>query len=247
MRYICLSLIFLLYGCSYLKHSAGIPDQVKKEVPVGEYIGVAKKLKQEPPTEPVPVKVTLLPKAEGLVDGVGILILDNNSQRFLWRTVGDNNQTWNLLFVKDNNLYSSIKDSFKFDGVIKAAEIDNRLEGRLNINYDAAPAEYYIEAFQIFKPKIIPAKNALEIKSGENFIIEVERLGDNETEVLVTIKNLVKKTELPLEIVRADKVEDSLISKVYLQIPKGTEKGEYILYITRQAQYKSNNLPFKII
>ncbi len=242
--FLSLIVILLLNSCSYFKKTVGIEDP-NKEPPLGEYIGTAKKVKQE--GEAIPVKINLLPKAKGLVDGVGVLLIDDNSQRFYWRSTGDNSQTWNLLFVKDNNLYSSLKDTFKFDGIVKATEINNKIEGRLSLNYDATPVEYYLEAFQVFKPKLIPGKNALEVKAGENFTVDVERLGDTEADVVVTIRHLAKKTETLLEVVRADKPDASFVTKLYLQIPKGTEKGDYIMYLTRQAEYKSNNLPFKVI
>ncbi len=204
-------------------------------------------------TAPVPtkpkgdtIKITFLPR-NGNVDGIGVLLFHNNSERFYWRNDGNNANAWNILFNKDQNLYTNIQNNFKFDGLITASEVENKLVGRLHLNYDSAENDYYVEASQNFKPEIIPGKEAISIKAGDPLVIDVAKIGSDEEALQVTLKATTAgtnfETQLPIQsIAKTDKG-----TKMTLTTDKQYAKGDYSLWITRSAEHKSNKVPIKII
>ncbi len=198
----------------------------------------------EPELKGDPIKVTFLPRKGDMVDGVGVLLLHNNSERFYWRSDGNNANTWNVLLTKDQNLYTNIQHTFKFDGLITASEVENKLVGRLHVNYDSQEADYYIQAFQYFKPEIIPPKEAISIKAGDPVVIDVNRIGSDDDAIIVMIKSATDGTETPLAIqgiVRSDKG-----IKITLTTDKQLAKGDYSLWLTRVNKHKSNKIPLKV-
>lgn len=196
------------------------------------------------------VKITFLPRKEGFTDGVGIINIDNSSHRFLWRAEGNNQDTWNILFTKDNNIYSNLHLNFNFDGVATRSNIDNRIIGRLYIDDDSKISEYYIEAYQFFKPKIQAPKEALTIKGGDDIVIDVEKAGDNPEELKAILlgipseKQQASINELKVKNIEYDPKKE--IYKVYIMTSKSLGKGEYSLYLIRSAAHKSNSIPIKI-
>ncbi len=198
--------LLMLTGCQDLKNMIGIKDP-NKDLPPGEYIGTAKRIATntaittnganaeipnlDPNAQSIEIKITFLPKSPDMDDGVGILIINNNSQRFYWRNVGNNNNTWSALFNKDQSMYTNIKENFKFDGLVTGSEVENKLIGRLYFSSDdESSTSYFVEAFQYFKPEIIPPKAALEIKAGEPIILDVAKIGDDDDAITATIVSM---------------------------------------------------------
>ena len=198
----------------------------------------------------VDVRITFLPKEKGLTDGIGILFINETSHRFIWRTNGNNKDTWNILFTKDNNVYSNLQLNFNFDGVLTASNVENKLIGRLYIDNDSKISEYYIEAYQTSKPKILPPKEALAIKGGDDIVIDVEKVGENPEEIRAILtgipseKQAASINELKVKNIEYDPKKG--IYKVYIMTAKTLGKGEYTLYLIRSNAYKSNSIPIKV-
>lgn len=198
----------------------------------------------------MPIKITFLPRKEGFTDGVGIVNFQEASNRFLWRADGNNQDTWNILFTKDNNIYSNLHLNFNFDGVATRSTIDNKIIGRLYIDDDSKISEYYIEAYQFFKPKIQAPKEAITIKGGDDIVIDVEKAGDNPEELKAILlgipseKQQASINELKVKNIEFDPKKE--IYKVYIMTTKSLGKGDYSLYLIRSASHKSNSIPIKI-
>lgn len=202
------------------------------------------------PEEPKgdPIQVTFLPRS-GNVDGIGVLLFHNNSERFYWKNDGNNTNAWNILFNKDQNLYTNIQNNFKFDGLITASEVENKLVGRLHLNYDTEEKDYYIEAYQYFKPEIIPGKEAISIKAGDPITIDVAKIGSDEEALQVTLKlkPVPPAGEFETQLAVQSIVKNDKGTKMTLVTDKQYAKGDYSLWITRSAKHKSNRIPVKII
>ena len=194
------------------------------------------------------IQITFLPK-NGIVDGIGVLLFHNNSERFYWKNDGNNTNAWNILFNKDQNLYTNIQNNFKFDGLITASEVENKLVGRLHLNYDSEEKEYYVEAYQYFKPEIIPAKDAISIKAGDPITIDVAKVGADEDALQVTLKlkPVPPAAEFETQLAIQSIVTNDKGTKMTLATDKQYAKGDYSLWIIRSAKHKSNRIPVKII
>lgn len=202
-------LLTSLSGCQEIKHLFGIKEK-KKDLPSGEYIGLAKKIDENTAAtlngatanpsngqaasvnvndgSGVEVKISFLAKDPDMVDGVGVLIINNDSQRFYWRNDGNSENVWNVLFRKDQNIFSNMQNDFKFDGLVTSSEVENKLTGRLHFNYDSQMSDYYVEAYQSFKPEIIPPKAAIEAKAGDPIILDVAKIGEDQDAIEVKLK-----------------------------------------------------------
>lgn len=193
------------------------------------------------------IQITFLPRT-GNVDGIGVLLFHNNSERFYWRNDGNNANAWNILFTKDQNLYTNIQNNFKFDGLITASEVENKLVGRLHLNYDADEKDYYIEAFQYFKPEIIPGKDVISIKAGDPIIIDVAKIGPDEDALQITfkLKPVPPAAEFETQLAIQSIVKTDKGTKMTLITDKQYAKGDYSLWITRSGVHKSNKIPVKI-
>lgn len=192
------------------------------------------------------IKITFLPR-NGNVDGIGVLLFHNNSERFYWRNDGNNANAWNILFNKDQNLYTNIQNNFKFDGLITASEVENKLVGRLHLNYDSDEKDYYVEAYQTFKPEIIPGKEAISIKAGDPVIIDVAKVGSDEDALKVTLKSTPPTPEFEAQLPIQSIVKNEKGTKMTLGTDKQYVKGDYSLFIIRSNEHKSNKIPIKII
>ncbi len=198
----------------------------------------------------VDVRITFLPKEKGFTDGIGILFINQTSHRFIWRSNGNNKDTWNILFTKDNNVYSNLQLNFNFDGVLTSSNVENKLMGRIYIDDDSKVSEYYIEAYQTSKPKILPPKEALAIKGGDDIVIDVEKVGENPEEIRAILtgipseKQAASINELKVKNIEYDPKKG--IYKVYIMTAKTLGKGEYTLYLIRSNAYKSNSIPIKV-
>jgi hypothetical protein len=121
--------------------------------------------------------------------------------------------------------------------------------GRLHLNYDADEKDYYIEAYQYFKPEIIPGKDAISIKAGDPITIDVAKVGADEEALQVTLKLKpvppAAEFETPLVIQSIAKTDKG--TKMTLTTDKQYAKGDYSLWITRSGTHKSNRIPVKII
>ncbi len=235
----------LLSSCGSLGNMVGVSNAFV-DVPPGEYKGFA--LLKDSEAAKVPVSITFLPKDKDLTDGVGVLLFKQNSQRFYWRSDGNNMDTWNVLFTKDSNLYSSIKNTFKFDGIVMARATENKVTGNLHLDEDGEIADFFVEAFQHFMPAIIPPKEAIAVKAGEVIQIEVEKAGDDMKAVsasLVSTGEDEKSYELKLQ--RFEDAKDAGKKAIFMKTSSKLAKGEYLLSIMRSGAHQSNSIPVNII
>jgi len=248
LRFFSLILLFFsLTACSTFNTMIGIEEEIV-DFPPGEYIGTAKlvKLGEDKPSDLIieKVKLNFIPKEPGITDGVGVLTMNDESQRFYWRTEGNNTDTWNVLFTKDNNLYSSINNTFKFDGVVTSSETENKIEGRLYFDYDSSITQYFINASQFFKPKILPPKAAIAIKGGDSFDIQAEKVGEDQEELeAILSKGATEKEAAVTKTLEIKQMtSDKGVSTITLATEKGLSKGDYSLQIIRSKEYKSNGI-----
>lgn len=207
--YLLTTLIFLtmsLSSCEVIKEKIGLG--APKDIPLGEYIGTATPIESrtskpaasaesgangesavsaEPGAnaESKEVKINFLPKEPGFKDAIGILVFENISDRFLWRSDGNNNNIWNIMFTKDNTIYSNLQDSFEFSGVIKSSEERNTLEGKLTWIIDEKDKVYYFKAAQVFKPSIEVPKEPISIKAGEEITISATKLDPEKVKIFM--------------------------------------------------------------
>ncbi|MBT6843664.1 MAG: hypothetical protein HOA17_07715 [Candidatus Melainabacteria bacterium] len=232
-------------ACIDIKKMIGLDTSIV-DFPPGDYPGTARLITNGEAAEVAElIKVTFLPKSMDLKDGIGVLQMQNNSQRFFWRTDGNNTDSWNVLFHKDQNLYTSLEESFEFDGLIKATEIQNILEGRLHINNSSVIRDYFIEGSQVFPPSIIPGKDALEVKAGDEFSINVAKIGDDEEAIKVFYKSAETKKLEKMEILKLARNDEGI--QLFFATDKKMKKGAYTLYFERGAEYKSNTISFTVI
>ena len=244
-------LLFFLSSCSNFKTLMGIKEY-KQDIPTGEYIGTAKliKLDEEEVTESKSekIKINFIPKDPGITDGVGILTMDDESRRFFWRAEGNNTGIWSVLFSKDSNLYSNLNEIFNFDGVLSQSEIENNLEGRLYFDYDSKISQYFVTASQIFKPVLIPPKEAIAIKGGDSFEVRAEKLGDDQDllELVLSRTATEKEAEYSKSLNIESITKDKGSSVIKLKTEKGLAKGVYSLRLTRDQDYKSNTISITV-
>jgi hypothetical protein len=244
-------LSLLLSSCSDFKNFMGI-NEFKQDIPAGEYIGMAKIVslddKEASDSKTKKIKINFIPRDPGITDGVGILTMDDESSRFLWRAEGNNSNTWSVLFFKDNNLYSNLKQIFNFDGALSQSETENKLEGRLSFDYDSKISQYFVTASQLFKPVLLPPKEPITVKSGDSFEIRAEKLGDDQEKLEVVLSRTAteKETEYSKPLSIESIIKDKSIHIVKLKTEKGLIKGTYSIRITRDKEHKSNALVLTI-
>jgi hypothetical protein len=184
--YLLTTLIFLtmsLSSCEMIKEKIGLG--APKDIPLGEYLGTATPIESGTSGESKEVKINFLPKEAGFKDAVGILVFENISDRFLWRSDGNNNNIWNIMFTKDNTIYTNLQDSFEFSGVIKSSDERNTLEGKLTLIVNEKDKVYYFKASQIFQPSIEVPKEPIAIKAGEEITISATKLDPEKIKVFM--------------------------------------------------------------
>lgn len=194
------------------------------------------------------ISITFLPKSQDVTDGVGVAVFDHSSERFYWRSDGNNQDTWNVLFTKDSNLYSNIKSTFKFTGIVTARATENKIVGNYYIDDDGKISDYYVEAFQYFMPEIIPPKEAIAVKAGEVIQIEAMKAGENQKEIKAILDSTGEDEKTyDLKVQRFEKAKDEANKNIFIKTKEGLSKGEYLLHITRSGQHESNSVPVNII
>lgn len=245
LKILCLSFIttFLLSSCDALKDAIGFGVSEGSLVPVGEYVGEWKfKNKKEVSPEEreiaSKVQVTLFPMEDVDITGHGVLMFNNSSHRFTWRANGNRKDAWNVLFVKDNSVFSDITTSFKFDGTLRALAVGYKLDGTLSVQYDDDVNEYFIETFRRFAPKI-EAKEALAIAAGESLTINGEYFGEKADEIhLELVSKAEDKKEHKINVDSIEEVEG--IQALTVSISKDLAKADYSAKLVRQDGYESN-------
>lgn len=214
-----------LSSCEMIKEKIGLG--APKDIPLGEYIGTATPIESgtsaksttsteatangesaantesKASSESKEVKINFLPKEPGFKDAIGILVFENISDRFLWRSDGNNNNIWNIMFTKDNTIYSNLQDSFEFSGVIKSSEERNTLEGKLTWIINDKDKVYYFKAAQVFQPSIEVPKEPIAIKAGEEITISATKLDPEK------IKVFMEPIDTPAEGTDEAKKEDA--------------------------------------
>ncbi|MDD9899240.1 MAG: hypothetical protein OXU45_09620 [Candidatus Melainabacteria bacterium] len=244
---IATAISFSLTSCVNIRKIFGIESETV-DFPPGDYIGTAKTILPEGDNGEAAafkVKITFLPKEAELTDGIGVLALRDNSQRFFWRTDGNSVDSWNVLFHKDQNVYTSLSENFEFDGLISSSEVANKLEGRLHYNANSKIEDFYISAAQIFKPEIFEPKEPIEIKAGDEFEITVAKLGKDRDAIKVFYKSSEAKKSKELEIAKFS-TDPKEGTKLKFVTDKKFAKGNYSLYLVRDGSQRSNKIGFAI-
>ncbi len=241
--FLLLLLSFSLSACEALLKQVGFGTT--KDIPLGEYKGTAKVIDKEAKDEKkeFDVAISFLPKEDGYKDAIGILVFNHISDRFLWRSDGNNNNIWNLMFTKDNTMFTNIKDSFEFSGVIKSSEIKNTLEGKLIRLLDEKEETYYINASQIFNPELETPKEALAAKAGEEFTIVASKIDPEKVKVLM--QALEGEAELQ-QVNITNLVTEKDGHSISFSTSKDFKKGKYKVYLEREDGKKSKSIIVEI-
>jgi hypothetical protein len=196
------------------------------------------------------IKMTFLPKESGIHEGIGVLTFDNSSQRLFWRANGNNKDTWDLQFSKDNNLYTSLHSNMNFTGIVKSSEVENFIEGKLHLDLDGNVTEYFVQAYQYFKPEIIPPKEALKSAGGTNLDITVAKTGeDPENFRVLMISKTDKENKKPLEFASVKPAKDAGQKIISLILDKEIAQGDYWLVLERKnndRRFVSNKIMLTI-
>lgn len=230
-----------LSSCEVIKEKVGLG--AAKDIPLGEYTGTAKPLNSEEGAETKVVKINFLPKESGYKDAIGVLVFDNSSDRFLWRSDGNNQNIWNIMFSKDNTLYTNIKESFEFSGVIKSSDLKNTLEGKFTRIIEEEQEVYYFKASQIFQPSLETPEAPIVVKAGAEITINATKLDPEKIKILM----------LPLE----GEGEAKQMTLTNSSFEKGThtltfasskdqKKGKYKVSIERDDGEKSKSIVVEI-
>ena len=214
-----------LASCSIVQQQIGLTHS--HDIPIGEYKGTAKAIGVEDAPE-ITMSVNFLPKEEGMKDAIGILVFDNISERFMWRNDGNNKNLWNVLFSKDNTVFSDIRESFEFSGIVKHTAMRNTIEGKLKKIIEDKITPYYIKGEQVFKPSLQKPKEAIVVKAGEGFSINAETI--DPAEITVYLENAEGKEE-ELEIETSS--EKKGIHTLSFLTSKDTAKGKYKIFVKR--------------
>lgn len=212
-------------------------------------------LEKEPVLEPKEnsagkVNITIFPADVNSSGGNGILELDNRSQRFYWKADGDNkSKIWNLLFKKDNNIYTQITEGFNFTGSIQVTDTKRILSGTLITRdiSEESEKEYFLSAFQYINPEIIIGKEAPGVAAGETLILECMHCGSNPEALVIKATNNMDNKSLDLKIDRIEKNPDDTPNKLIIKTEKELAKGEYSAYIVRDELYESHSFLFNIL
>ena len=214
-----------LVSCAMVKNQIGLTHS--HDIPIGEYKGTAKAIGVQD-AEAIEMSVNFLPKEEGMKDAIGILIFNNISERFMWRNDGNNKNLWNVLFTKDNTVFSDIKESFEFSGIVKHNPMRNTIEGKLKRIVEDEITPYYIKGEQVFKPSLQKPKEAIVVKAGEGFSINAETIDPGE--ITVYLENAEGEEE-ELEIETS--AEKKGIHTLSFLTSKDTAKGKYKIFVKR--------------
>ena len=231
-----------LSSCEQIKQQIGLGGP--KDIPLGEYLGSAELMTTEKDkAEKSEVKISFLPKESGLKDAIGVLVFNNNSDRFLWRSDGNNNNIWNIMFTKDNTIYSNLKDSFEFSGIIKSSDTRNSLEGKLTKITNEKESVYYFKAFQIFKPDIETPEAPIAVKAGEEISINATKVDPEKLKVLMTP---VEGEGEAQEVSISNSTVEKGVYTLTFASSKDMAKGKYKISLEREDGEKSRSITVEI-
>jgi len=241
LRLICtFAICFFISSCETIKEEYGLTKKI--DIPLGEYKGTAKSI-QENASEEQEVVISFLPKEKGFQDAVGILVFENSSDRFLWRSTGNNKNLWNIMFLKDNTIFTNMNESFEFTGFIKASSLGNKLEGKLIKKADASEKQFFIEAEQIFLPELVVPKEAISISAGSEIALNAKKI-DPQSSIVVLKNDTENAEEMTMSISNAQVKDD--IFTFAIATTKEFEKGKYKAFIRREDGKESNAIDIEI-
>lgn len=231
-----------LSSCEIVKKQFGMDNIV--DIPLGEYLGTATPLNSEEDKDVKEVKITFLPKEDGLKDAIGVLVLNNSSERFLWRSDGNNKNIWNVMFAKDNTMYTNIEDSFEFNGIIKSSELKNTLEGKFTTEIAQKEKLYYFKASQVFSPSLEQPKEAIAIKAGEEVSINATKIDPDKTKIFMM--PVESETE-PQEMAITNSILEKGLYTLTFSSSKDQSKGKYKVFIERDDGQKTKSIIIEIL
>lgn len=196
------------------------------------------------------IKVNMFPMDIQYKQGVGVIDISNRSYKFNWESdsVLDEN-TWNISFGKDNNLYANLNENFSFTGILQKKDIGLKLEGTITIknSIEGEKKPYYLNAVKYIDPEIIVKGEGLTATAEEPLILDVNAVGDDHDLIEIHMESLAEdgeKHELKVGSIEKDKNgKTTLITSI---ISKDFAKGDYNLYIIRSGKFTSNKVKVTI-
>ncbi len=196
------------------------------------------------------IKINMFPMDVKYKQGVGVIDIDNRSYKFNWESdsVLDEN-TWNISFSKDNNLYASLNENFSFTGILQQKDIGLELKGTITIkeSVEGEKTPYYLNAAKYIDPEIIVKGEGLTATVKEPLTLEARALGEDSDLIEIHMESQAedgKKYELEVSSVKKDKNgKSTLITSI---ISKEFVKGDYNLFIIRSGKFKSNKVKVTI-
>lgn len=242
--YILVTVFLLSMGlssCEVIKEKIGLAGP--KDIPLGEYKGTATPLNTSNGVAMKEIKISFLPKEPGFQDAIGILVFDNTSDRFLWRSDGNNRNIWNIMFAKDNTIYTNLKESFEFSGVIKSSDMQNSLEGKFTKIIEEAETIYYFKAAQIFQPSIETPEVPISIKAGAEITINATKIDPEKIKILM--KSLEGEAEQK-EMLVTNAILEKGIHTLTFASSKDQPKGKYKIFIERNDGEQTKPLIIEI-
>lgn len=247
-------LIFLgLSSCSQAQEILGFGPSEGSMVPTGEFIGTWRHAKgskleaaeSEEVEEDREVKITLFPMKGTDSTSTGILVFNDRSQRFYWRANGDGN-SFNILFTKDNNIYTDLTTGFSFDGVLKKNSIGLELAGSLREVNEEKDLRYFVKTYKVYSPEIVAGEEALAGTVGSNLTIQGNYLGESEEKISVKLTNTADAKEFSVKPDKVVKASGEEPGSLTIKLKEDLPKGDYTLLVVRGEGYESNSVSVSI-
>ena len=233
---------------------------IGENIPTGEYTGEAKKISggEDLPAK-IPTTINLFPMKEEFQQGVGILKFNEASYKFFWETDSVEDTTWDISFVKDNNIYADLNLSFSFTGIIEEKPTESALTGSLVFKLSDAikdegdssfkKYEYSLETFIHNNPEIIASKDAaegLKAKAGEKLSLICKLSGDKRSDIKIILEKLDDQSKKELNIAQLEVNPDTNENNITVLIPEDLEKSEYMLAVERSGKFLSNSVALTV-
>ncbi len=192
------------------------------------------------------VKIVLLPMDTVDEVGAGVLTFKNISQKFYWQAKGNNKDTWQIQFAKDNNVYSKLTYAFDFTGLLRKASVGYELSGTLHINNEGKDEDYSLETYRYMYPELVALpEDKQQIALGTELALNGKYFSANASENLLKFTEVKsqKQFEAPATAVRTEDSENNVLT---LMTDKKWAKGEYQVFLQRGTEYKSNTITIKL-
>lgn len=233
-----------LSSCSMVQDYLGLSPSEGSFVPQGEYVGAWKAVGENiKDSANKTVKVTLFPMKTSETKSSGTLMINDSSSRFYWRANGNKEDTWNILFAKDNNIYTDLTTDFSFNGILKKMATGLELSGSLKTVENNEIFKYFISTYRHFKPEILEPKEPPAAAAGEEISLEGSYFGEDKEHLVVKLISKTDSKELEL---KPSSIEEGEPSKFSFKVSKDAAKGDYGLYVIRDEEFQSNTVTISV-